>query len=385
MSPLTSKTSKKGDFTFAGLILGAEYALAVSGPGISPTVFSGIKAGQEHVVISVSPGDGRKLTADEARKFAGPVKTGGEAEMSAEERKQRADFEAKNAEILAKNEKIKNADEIAKRSNDEGNTAYKAGNYDLAIQKYSEGIAALPDYVGSTPILWSGKMAALKDKGHAIYVEGAKSADPELKKAKYADANRYYDQALAGLPEAIKVINSAEPATDAADQKRRDGLKLGLYAIAIDIHRIKAVSLVDSTKADEAAAIFAEYLKMETDPAQKLRAQTWLGDIMRLTYNYDKAAAAYKAALELKPDHAEAMAGLGLSLFADGAAATPENKEKEQEGLNYMQKYTEMSPVSPTDPPNVAELKKSVKEAVDYLKAQKMAPQKVATPVKKRP
>jgi tetratricopeptide (TPR) repeat protein len=228
-------------------------------------------------------------------------------------------------------------------------------------------------------------MEALKQKGHVIYLEGVKLTDLEQRKAKYSDANKYYDEALAGLPEALKVISSAEAASDPADQKQRDTLKLEVYAIAADIHRLKAVSLVDSTKADAAAAVYAEYLAMETDPVKKLQAQTWLGDIMRLTYNYDKAAVAYKAALEMKPDHYEAMAGLGLSLFAQGAATVPEDKEKEQEGLNYMQKYTEMSPISPTDPPNVVELKKSVKEAVDYLKAQKMAPQKVITPVKKKP
>jgi len=280
---------------------------------------------------------------------------------------------------------MKNADEVARRSNDEGNTAYNAGNYDLAIQKYSEGIAAVPDFVGSTPILWAGKMNALKAKGRNIYNESTKIADADQKRAKFAEANKYFDDTLAGFDAALKIINSAEPAKDPADQKRRDSMKLGLYAIAIEAHRLKAVTLIDSTKADQAAALISEYFAMETDPAKKLAVQTTLGDIMRLTYNYDKAAAAYRTALEMKPDHYEAMAGLGLSLFAEGAAASPENKEKEQEGLNYLQKYTEVSPVSPTDPPNVAELKKSVKEAVDYLRAQKMAPQKVATPVKKKP
>jgi tetratricopeptide (TPR) repeat protein len=386
LAPLSTKTNKKGEFTFAGLILGAEYAFAISGPGINPTVYSGVKAGQERIVITVSPGDGRKLTADEVRKQAASSSPAdGGTEMSAEEKKARAELEAKNAEILAKNEKIKNADEIARKSNEEGNAALNAGNFDLAIEKYSQGIAAVPDFIGSTPILWSGKIAALKNKGHAIYREGARSSDPELKRAKYAEANKLYDEALAGFQEALKVHTNAAAATDPAEQKQRDTNKLVLYSLAAEIHRIKAVSLVDSTKADDAAVIVGEYLAMETDPAKKLAAQTTLGDIMRLTYNYDKAAAAYKAALEMKPDHAEAMAGLGLSLFAEGAAATPENKEKEQEGLNYMQKYIEMSPVSPTDPQPVAELKKSVKDTIDYLKNEKkLAPQKVATPSKKR-
>jgi tetratricopeptide (TPR) repeat protein len=386
LAPFATKTSKKGEFTFAGLLLGAEYALGVSGPGISPTVYPGVKAGQEHIVVSVSAGDGRKLTEAEIRSASTNPSKAGEPEVSAEEKKQRDDVEAKNAEIMAKNEKMKNADEVARKSNAEGAAALNAGNYDLAIQKYSEGISAVPDFIGSTPILWAGKIAALKNKGHAIYVEGTKLTDPDARKAKYAEANKYYDEALAGFEEALKIHKGAEAPKDANDQKQRDNNKLILYSLAVDVHRIKAVSLVDSTKADQAAPIFAEYLTIETDPAKRLAAQTALGDVMRLTYNYDKAAAAYKAALELKPDHAEAMAGLGLSLFAEGAAATPEDKEKEQEGLNYMQKYIDTSPVSPTDPASVAELKKSVKDTIDYLKNEKkLAPQKVATPVKKRP
>src|SRR4029434_10093841 len=57
-SPLSTKTNKKGEFAFAGLILGAEYAIAVSGPGIAPTVYSGVKPGQERLVIKVTAGDG---------------------------------------------------------------------------------------------------------------------------------------------------------------------------------------------------------------------------------------------------------------------------------------------------------------------------------------
>jgi len=65
---------------------------------------------------------------------------------------------------------------------------------------------------------------------------------------------------------------------------------------------------------------------------------------MRLDGDFDKAVAAYRQVLAAKPDDSEAMAKLGLSLMAQGAAVSPEDKEKEQEGLNYMQKYTESPP-----------------------------------------
>jgi hypothetical protein len=106
---------------------------------------------------------------------------------------------------------------------------------------------------------------------------------------------------------------------------------------------------------------------------------------MRLTGDYGKAVSAYKQILDTNPTHPEAMAGIGLCLFAQGAAATPENKDMEQEGLNYMQKYTEIAPISPTDSQSTKELKQSVKDTVDYLKSQKMAPQKLPATPKKKP
>ena len=128
-----------------------------------------------------------------------------------------------------------------------------------------------------------------------------------------------------------------------------------------------------------------EYIAMETDPVKKLAAKLTLGDVMRYTGDFEKAVVAYKAVLEEKPDHPDALGSLGLTMYAQGVASVPEDKAKQQEGLNFMQKYTEIAPVAATDSPAVKELKESVKQTVDYLKnQQKMTPQKVATP-KKRP
>ncbi len=386
----SAKTSKKGEFSFAGIPFGGTYSFSLSAPGCSPLIFPGVKAGQEKLVITMSPGDGGKLTEDEVRKGSAvkaPIAGNGTAakEPTAEEKKAQAEFEKKNAEITEKNKKVQASDEIARKSNEEGNAALKSENYDLAIAKFSEGVAAVPDYVGSTPILLNGKVIALKAKGFKAYKEGATQADPQVRITKYQEANKSYDEALAAFQEAVNIIKNAEAATDPADQKRRDTLKLDLYAAATEIHRLKAVSGVDTTKADDAEKVITAYIAIEPDPAKKLAAQMALGDSMRLTGNLDRAVATYKQILVAKPDYADAMGSLGLSLFAQGAAIAPEDKEKEQEGLNYMQKYTEMAPVAATDSQAVKELKESVKLTVEYLKSQKMAPQKVTTTPKKKP
>lgn len=382
----SAKTDKKGEFSFAGIPFGGTFVFSVSAPNCSPNIFPGVKAGQEKLVITLVPGDGSKLTEAEVRKGATAKPAGNaSAELTAEQKKEQAEFEKKNSEITVKNEKIKNGDEIARKANEDGNAALKTENYDLAIAKFSEGVAAVPDFIGSTPILLNGKIVALKSKGFKSYREGATSADVEARKVKYQEANKSYDDALSAFQEALTVINKAEASTDPAEQKRRSIMKSDLYATATEIHRLKAVSGVDTTKAAEANTVITDYIAIETDPVKKLAAQITLGDVLRLTGDFDKAVAAYRRVLEAKPDQPEAMANLGLSLFAQGAATVPEDKEKEQEGLNYMQKYTEIAPVAATDSPAVKELKMSVKQSVDYLKAQKMAPQKLPPTGKKKP
>lgn len=377
------KTDKKGEFRFVGILYG-EYVIAVSAPNCAPAIYPGVRAGQEGLKIVLVPGDGRKYTEAEAKKGGAEAsKSGGASEMSDEERRQRAELEKKNAEIDAKNKKIQNADAIAAKSNTEGNTALNAGNFELAIAKYTEGIEAVPDFVGSTPIMLTGKILALKGKGFKTYKEGATSGDSAIRTAKIAEANKLYDDALAAFQQAQAVIKAAETATDPAEQKRREKTSLKLYEAATDVHRLKAG--IDQSKIGDAGTMFAEYIALLTDPAAKIDAQMALGETMRRGFDFAKAVEAYRQVLVTKPDHAEAMGWLGLSLFGLATSTEPSNKDMEQEGLNYMQKYTELAPVSATDTAAVRELKESIKQTVDYLKAEKkMTPQKVPSQPKKK-
>jgi len=379
-----TQTKKNGEFRFVGVLFG-DYAIAVSAPNAAPTVFPNVRAGREDIRIVMDPGDGRKYTEAEARQAAanasklGGSETGG---LSDEQKKQQAEFEKKNEEIKAKNEKIMAADSLAVKSNAEGHAALKAEDFDLAIAKFSEGIAAVPDFVGSTPILINGKMLALKGKGFKLYKEGATSGDATIKKAKFDEANKAYDDGLASFRDALAVIARAEAVTDPGEQKRRETLKHDLYAVAAEIHRLKVAGGVDVSRIEEATTVIAEYLALESNPEVKLTTQMGLGDMLTRAAEFEKAVTAFRQVLVMKPDHAEAMGKLGLALFAVGTAN--ENKELQQEGLNFMQKYIDLSPVSPTDSQAVKELKISIKESVDYLKSQKMTPQKAPAGGKKK-
>jgi tetratricopeptide (TPR) repeat protein len=382
-----AKTNKRGEFQFVGFPPGQRYVLVVSAAGTGPRIYPDVKGGMENIEIIVNEGDGRRLTEAEARSAAkqdAPAQAGGGG-MSEAEKKERAELERKNAEINSKNQKMQADDEVARKANTEGRAALDAKNWDLAIAKFDEGVTAVPDYVGSTPILLIGKLVALKSKGFDLYVQGAKSADAAAKVEKYNAAKKEFDSALKAYAQAVDVVKKAPAATDPKDIANRKAVMYELYSNGIEVHRLMAVAQVDTTRTGEAEAMINEYLATEADPVKKAKTLTTLGDIMRAASEFDKAAAAYKAVLETAPDNAEVMASLGLTLVAQGFASTPQNRDQLQEGLNYMQKYADTVAILPTDPPNVQEFKKSVKDTVEYLKTEeKLKAQPTKAPAKKK-
>ena len=385
-----AKTNKRGEFNFVGFPLGAaRYVLAVSAPGVGPRIEPNVKAGMDRIVITVNEGDGRRLSEAEARdaaRLASTVAPGGLTEtQKADAQKQREDFAKKNAEIKAKNEKMQADDEIARKADVEGKAALKEKNWDLAVAKFSEGIAAVPDYIGSTPVLLLGKMTALKNRGFDRYVEGAKSGDGTIRLEKYGLAKKEYNDALAAYAQAVDIIKKAEATADPKEQTFRKAVTTDLYATVIEVHRLMAVGQVDSTRVGEAETIIREYLAIETDPAKKAQMTITLGDIMRYAGDFEKAVTAYKSVLETAPENTEVMASLGLSLVAQGTSVDPPNRDQLQEGLNYMQKYADTVAILPTDPPTVQEFKKSVKDTVEYLKTeQKLKAQPTKTAPRKK-
>jgi tetratricopeptide (TPR) repeat protein len=284
--------------------------------------------------------------------------------------KQREEFEKKNAEIKAKNEKIQAGDEAARRADVEGKAALKAKNWDLAVSKFDEGIAAVPDYVGSTPVLLIGKITALKNRGFDIYLQGAKSPDVTVRLERYGAAKKEYHEALAAYDRASEILKTADAATDPKEQQFRKAVANDLYTAVIEVHRLMAVGQVDTSRAADAETVIKEYLATETDPAKKSVVLTTLGDIMRYSGDFEKAVAAYKGVLENSPENNEVMASLGLSLVAQGTSVDPPNREQLQEGLNYMQRYADTVSILPSDPPTVQEFKQSVKDTVEYLKTE---------------
>jgi tetratricopeptide (TPR) repeat protein len=184
----------------------------------------------------------------------------------------------------------------------------------------------------------------------------------------FESAKKDWTAALDSLAKGLTILK-AGTAPDAAAQKNYDITKLNLLQNSIEAHRLLNKTGIDRTKSADAKVVYEQYFEVETDAALKSKAQLTLGDIMREAGDFDNAVLAYRKMLETSPDNPDALAGLGLSLFAAGAGAQPENIAQEQEGLNYLQRFTE---VAPENHP----LKTSVKESVDYLKSKALTPQK---------
>lgn len=377
------KTNKRGEFSFVGFQPGQRYVLAVSGAGIGPRLQPDVRPGMENVDIVVNAGDGRVLTEAEVRQAL--VEIAAAAGMSDADRARQAEQAKKIEEVKAKNAKIQQADAIAEKANAEGQAALKTSNWDIALAKFDEGITAVPDFVGSTPILLAGKMIALKNLGFNQYIAGATQTDQTVRASKYAGAKGEYSKALAAFDQAMGILNAAPAATDPRDQANRTAIKSSLYETAIEVHRLMAVSQIDTSRVAEAEKIVNEAVATETDPVKKAKNLTVLGDIMRNAGDFDKAITAYKGVLEAQPENNEVMAKLGLSLVGQATTVDPPNKDQMQEGLNYMQKYADSVQILSTDSKSDQEFKQSVKDTVEYLKTeQKLKAQPAKAPARKR-
>lgn len=385
------KTGKNGEFRIAGMMLGATFTFAVSSPGAAPVTMAGVRAGQEKLLITMTPGDGSKFTEAQVRQGgAATAKSGGGTpELTAEQKKAQAEYEAEVKNVTAKNEKAVKVNEIVTRAIKEGNDAYTAKNYDLAIAKYDEGIAADPSFVGSAPTFHVNRGIVLTARAVDTHNRTVKSADASEKIAGAAKVGKDLADAADGYVKGWNLLKTA-PATD-IDRTTFDTNKLNTLKGARDtFHKAMKTERVDPTTIEAAKVLVPEYIAAETDSIKKAEMQTIFGDLFRLSSDFDNAIVEYRKALEISKDSPDALAGLGLSLVNVGIIAKDEGDAKNdkamsdkgtaqmQDGLNLLGVFTQVAPDSHP-------LKASVKETTEYLNAQnKLTPQKVA-PAKRRP
>jgi tetratricopeptide (TPR) repeat protein len=364
----SSKTNSKGEFSFAGFPISGQYMFAVSAPNAKAEIVPGVKAGDEKVVITLVEGDGVRLTEDQARGAMNAAPTSAQSgELTAEQKKAQADYEKQVAEINAKNAKSKESDELIRKVLEEGSVAYKAKNYDLAVAKFDEGYKASPDFVGSAPVLLNNKAVSLRFRGIDMYNQSTKLTDATAKIQNMNKVSKDFADAIDAYNQSLIVLKNA-PATDITDRKIYDAVKMDTLRGAKELAKnMVTTEKIDATKTGVIKTLIEEYVAVETDKAAKAEAQVVIADVYRIAGDPDNAIVEYRKALETSPDNPDALAGLGLSLFDAGERSS--NTQQKQEGLNYMQRFAEVAP-------NTHKLKESVAGAVEYLKSQKLTPQK---------
>lgn len=365
-----AKTNKRGEFMFAGFPLGQRYVLSVSGPGIRPEIQPDVKANMENIVIIVSEGDGRRPTEAEVREAL--KNSSGTAELTEEQKRQQAENEKKIAEMEAANKKAESANKVINAVVKSGADAFNAGNYDLAIAEYDKGIEAAPDFVGSAPTFLSNKGIAHQKRAVNVY-NAAVKGDVAARTAAVEKMKPDFAAALAAFNRGLELLKNA-PATDT----NANANKLIILRNAVETHGIAARLAPDPERDSKAGAVLEQYLAAETDAAKRVPVLLAFGKNMNGSSEYKTAAMAFRKVLEAQPDNFDALAGLGLALYTDGSLSDPPDKAVLQEGLNHMQKFVDTAP-------DTHELKESIKAAIDDLKnTQKLAPQKTATPPRRK-
>lgn len=383
-----TKTNKKGEFVFAGLPFIGDYVVAVSHPTASPNFMPGVKAGRGVAVeITVTPGDGKRLTLEEIQKAGGTSPTppaGSSGGESAADKAKREELMKKNAEIEATNKKVMEANEVIGRTFKAGNealnaanTAARANNTQEAVQKFTEavsqydqGLAADPEQ----PALLTNKAVALKGRGVERFnsTVRAKDLDDAGRTSGLDAAKADFKAAAEAASKAVELLKKQTTPTDPAELDRYSKNKYAAMLTNAESMRL-FVSKVDGTQADAGLAAFKDYMAVETDPAKKAKAQLDAAQMLLDAGAADKALVEFQTLLQSQPDNPEANLGAGLALYASG------DKDKFQEAANYLQHFVDVAPDS--NP-----LKADAKAILAELKStEKVVPEKTPARPRKRP
>lgn len=382
------KTDKKGNFSFAGLQPGPKYILVISGPGIYPLIYPGVPAGTDKLVITVSEGDGKQFTEEEvrqalAKKTSNPTTTETKStEPTADEKKAQAERDKQIADYNAKKQKAESNFVLVNNMLKEGDAAFKAANYDLAIAKFDEGINADPTFAGSAPVLLNYKGLALNKRGTDTYNKSLK-LDEAAKTAARESVKKDYDMAVEVSNKALEILKTAT-STDANVLKGYEAQKLSALTNRKEAYRLMSKTGVERGKGKEAFAAYQEYLAVETDPKLKADSQFELATTLQDSNEFEMAIVELEKILAVDPNNVEALAAIGLSLVnvGYGNIAAEETKEKGmaqlQQASNYLQKFVDLAP-------STHKFKEEAKGFITTLKdQQKLSPQKITTTKKKQ-
>jgi len=384
-----TKTEKNGDFSFAGLPLQGTFIVAISAPGAQPNARGGVRVINldKPIEFVLGPGDGKRLTFDEAKAVAGggSVAGGGNsgssggAKLSPEEEAKR---KAENERVAKENEKNVNINKVVGEAFKAGNAALNAGGaadkannheeaiklYGDAVQQYDSGLAADADQ----PSLLTNKALALKARGVDKYNAAIQTKDETARATALEVAKADFKGAADAVNKAADLIKKVTASTDPEEQKQQTANKYATLSVRAEAMRL-FVTKADASQSDAGAAAFQDYIAVETDAAKKSKAQFDLAQMLLDAGAGDKALAEYQKILATNPDDPDANLGAGLALYSIG------DKTKYQEAANYFQHFVDKAP-------DTHKFKSDAKAILAEMKnTDNVVPEKTAPPRRKRP
>lgn len=336
----STKTDKKGGFVFAGIMFGQTFALSISAPGIAPEVFPGIKAGRDDVTITVYEGDGKVLTEDEVRKAAASGKSDGPAADAEALKKANADRQKQIDEYNKNKKKADDDNAMVAKLYGEGNNAFKANDFETAIAKYSEGIA-IDETHPAVPQFLTNRSLALTKRGVERYNSSIKATDDALKSSSLESAKKDWLDAAVDANKSYGMYIKAGPPTDPAELANYKSNKYLALTTRAESMRFVATK-VDPSRMSEMATAYKELMADETDVAKKAQTHKTYAKALMDGGDFENAIVEFEKILEAEPGNVDALAGVGLSLVSVGY--TTNDKEKFQEGANYLAKYVDLAP-----------------------------------------
>jgi tetratricopeptide (TPR) repeat protein len=212
--------------------------------------------------------------------------------------------------------------------------AFNAGSRDEARKVCEQGLSRAPgdpmlSHLLAAVLFSQGEIEAARGHVETSLAKRPGNAAAQLLAARIARAARDFDAALAHLDRAIAMAPQREAFVEKArtlDQASLDHASLRPAArdawqaiLKVAPQNMEAAARLGRLAWEDGDHTLAASL-LERAAAGDAPASAWfdLGLVRQDLHDYDKAAAAYRTALEKKPDHAEAALNLGTVLQEKG-------------------------------------------------------------------
>ena len=351
-----ASTDETGVYTHSGIPFIGTYTMVVSAIGAQSQYRADIRLMRNHVHnFELVPGNGSRLTLEQIREGAARQTATGEAGNVSD------DLDRKKKEIDETNKNITSENEIVSRTFNAGNEALKAGQLDEAINQYREGLAARPD----EPALLTNLSEALRLRGVKRFNASTGMKDPAAKGAGMDEAKKDWSDAAQASRKALEL--ASRPSSDPPQQQIYTQTKLAATATYAAAMRFVATR-VDQTQAAAAWNAYEAYIRIEVDPARKVRLRSEALQMLFEAGSLELCISQARKVVAAEPDDLTANRVLGLALFATGET------ENFQEAADRLQRYVDVAPDSDL-------YKAGVRESLEYLKnAGGITPRKKSRP-----